>query len=582
MTTPHRLCAAAAAAAAVFAALPAQAFEAITFGDRFKLDSRINLTYTLAQRLKSQDPLLAGNAGANDGENNFAKSALTANRLGALLDAKLSRGDSGLVLSASAFYDDVYHRANDSSPGSGLPDANYNPSRINKAPPFNAFNDDVRRYHGGYARFLDVYGYTSMNLGGSRLNLRLGRHVVSWGEALFFPSLSLAQGPADGTKAGVPGTETKDQLLPEDQLSMSLEVTPRWTLLGHAQFDFHPTLAPAPGSYLNSSDAVGPGGNCLGPWTNIPPVSALGFAGFTGCSFGIRGADIVPGKTGQWGIGTRFRVTDETEVGLYYLNYHDRTPLPEINAFTPGTSIPAALRPSFGGITQIGNGSYRIRYFDDIKLLGATASTTFGLFTVAAELTYKDGAPVLVNTLVNPAAPNAASSYLPNPTRAKITQLNVNAFANLGRTPVAPQTILIGEISAVKIGKAEARKAPGVENLPAAQQAAFAASDTLSFSTKNALAISLTASLGYPGIFESWDLSVPISWSQQISGRTLTGGVGGEGDQRYSIGATLVRGGNLSIGLNYLGFLGNANLALKTNRLLTDRDQLSLIVKYSL
>jgi hypothetical protein len=31
----------------------------------------------------------------------------------------------------------------------------------------------------------------------------------------------------------------------------------------------------------------------------------------------------------------------------------------------------------------------------------------------------------------------------------------------------------------------------------------------------------------------------------------------------------------------YLGFLGDADLSLKTNRLLTDRDQLSLVAKYS-
>ena len=41
----------------------------------------------------------------------------------------------------------------------------------------------------------------------------------------------------------------------------------------------------------------------------------------------------------------------------------------------------------------------------------------------------------------------------------------------------------------------------------------------------------------------------------------------------------MVYGGNLSLGLNYLGFLGDANLALKTNRLLTDRDQPAWLVE---
>jgi hypothetical protein len=32
-------------------------------------------------------------------------------------------------------------------------------------------------------------------------------------------------------------------------------------------------------------------------------------------------------------------LTDETELGLYYLNYHDRSPLPTINAFNAGRGI---------------------------------------------------------------------------------------------------------------------------------------------------------------------------------------------------------------------------------------------------
>ena len=165
-----------------------------------------------------------------------------------------------------------------------------------------------------------------------------------------------------------------------------------------------------PGTYLNSSDGVGPGGNCLGPYATIPAVAPLGFAGFSGCTFGNRGSDITPSDNGQWGLGTRWRASDETELGLYYLNFNDRTPLPEINAMTPGTAIPAALQPAFGGITQIGNGSYRIRYFDNIKMIGGTVSSVLGPVAVTAELTFKQGAPALVNTLVNPAAPAAASS----------------------------------------------------------------------------------------------------------------------------------------------------------------------------
>ena len=63
----------------------------IDLGNGLKLDARINRP-TLATRLKNQDPVLGGARGSNDGNNNFNKNALTANRLGAFFDGKLSKG----------------------------------------------------------------------------------------------------------------------------------------------------------------------------------------------------------------------------------------------------------------------------------------------------------------------------------------------------------------------------------------------------------------------------------------------------------------------------------------------------------
>ncbi|SFA82580.1 Protein of unknown function [Collimonas sp. OK607] len=547
---------------AVSEAGAAHAGTAIPFDNGMTLDWGLDTFYTLASRVHNPNSLLAGptNAGGNDGDNNFKKGTFTANRIGALFTSKLSKGDSGLVMSGSTFYDAAYHGHND------------NPGPINNPGPVNQFPDQTQRYQGGYTRLLDAYGYTSFNFGdSSRATVRLGRHVVSWGEGLFFPSISLAQGPADGTKIGIPGTVTRDVLLPEDQLSSVIQVTPKWSLLTQLQYNFHETLAPSSGSYLNTSDGVGPGGTCLGPDVTIPAVPGL-FKGFSGCSFGVRGNDIKPGRFGQWGIGTRYRVTSETEIGLYFLNYNDRTPLPVINSFTPGTKTPAFF--NIAG-NQIGNGSYQVRYFNDVKLLGSTFSTTFGAVTLAGELSYKMGAPVLVNTVVNP----ATNATVPNPTRADITQVNLNAFANLGRSPIADSVLLLGEISAIGVNHVQAIQAPGVDALGAAA-AAFPSSDKLTF-TNRGIAAQGQIVLGYPGITPNWDLTVPISYAQQLKGRTLTGGVGGQGDKRASFGASFIRNNNLAITFTYLAYLGSPSLDLVHYRALTDRNQVSVDMKYS-
>jgi len=501
------------AAALLCAAGAAGAGETIEFGDGYKFDWRVNTNYSLSTRMKSADPLLSANAAGNDGDNNFDKHALTANRLSALFESKLTKGQSGLVLSASTFYDDVYHHSND-NPGIS----------VSKPGAVNQFTAETKRFHGGYSRILDAYAFTSFDFGkNSRATIRVGRQAVNWGEAVYFPNIAQAQGPFDGTKTGVPGTETKDVILPEDQISASIEITPRWTMLAQVQFGFHETIAPATGSFLNTSDGVGPGGSCLGVYNG--GTTCLGFA---------RGEDIKPGKTGQWGIGSRFRVTDQTEAGLYYLNYNDRTPLPIIQPKPPTYQM----------------GTYQVRYFDDVKLLGGTVSTTFGSTTAYGEMAYRKGVPLLMGALATPE-------------RANATQINIGSFTNIGRSAIAESVQLLGEISAVKYSGYDGPKSG------------------LNFKTDSGVAISGTLVLGYPGLFEGWDLTVPISYSQQLSGRTLLGGVGGKGDKRYSIGASFVRRGNLSVGVTYQGYMGDASLDPVKFRPLADRDQLSLNMKYS-
>ena len=79
----------------------ASAGEPIEFGDGYKFDWRINTNYTLSQRTKSPNALLANNAAANDGDNNFKKNALTANRISALFEGKLSKGESNTPTSTT-------------------------------------------------------------------------------------------------------------------------------------------------------------------------------------------------------------------------------------------------------------------------------------------------------------------------------------------------------------------------------------------------------------------------------------------------------------------------------------------------
>ena len=472
--------------------------ETIEFGDGYKFDWRLNMSYGLGVRLGNPSPVIA-----SDGNNNFKKGSLTANRLGAVWESKFSKGDSGFVLNASTFYDDVYHQTND------------NPNKyISTGGTPNEFTSAAKRYGGGYSRLLDTYAYTSFNMGETRATVRVGKQVVNWGESMYFANIAGAQGPSDAAKSASPGAEIKEILLPEDQISASLEVSPKLSLLAHYQFGFHETLLPAVGMYTSTANAVGPGTTCA------YNVGAACYSKYRG--------DIRPSSSGQFGIGGRYRVTDETEVGLYYLNYNDRSP----------------------SVISSADG-YRIKYFDDIKMLASTVSTTFGKFSAFGEASLRDGTPVSVTGT--------------GVVRAKVAQGNVGGIFNIGRTGFADDVSLAAEISGARVISVEQGNI-----------------DNLANKTRNSLVAGATLTLGYPGIFEGWDLTVPISYQSQISGRSTVGTFGGgQGDSRLSIGATFVRKSNLSINVAYINYLGNPSTDGLRYRTMTDRDQLSVTAKYS-
>lgn len=454
------------------------------------LDWKGTAGYTIGTRLEDADPAL--NTTGND---NFEKGDLTTNGVSLLLEGHLRKDNFGLVASASTFYDNVYQD--------------------------DKFSDDAEKYHGGYSRILDFYGYTSFAFGESGYaDIRLGRHVVAWGEALFFPSISLAQGPIDAIKATTPGTEVKDVLLPEDQLSMQVELTPDLSVMGHYQFGFHETLVAEPGTFQSTSDAVGEGAFCV-----TKPVNGV-------CYFGTRTADSKPDDDGQWGVGARYRATMNTELGFYYLNYKDRTPMVEIE------------------MTSAQTANYHISYFDDIDLYGATFSTTQGIFSFAGELSYKDGAPVMVKG-------GAAS-------RGELLQTNLNTMINLGSSAVADSALLISELAYVDVVDVEARNVFGSET------------DEL-FWANHSLASSTSLILGYPGVADGWDMSVPVSYARQISGRVITGGVGGEDAHNFGLGASLThtRTG-LVLSAKYAAQMGDPDVNTSS-----DRDTLSFSAKYA-
>ncbi|MGO4156305.1 DUF1302 domain-containing protein [Cupriavidus sp. YAF13] len=482
----------------------------IDLGNETSLNYSVTATYGAAFRTGGQSGALLSPANINgdDGDRNFKRGDMIANRATVLGEANLQRGDFGAFFRGSVFYDQAYRTSN----------SNNAPATVNHSGPFNEFTDSARYYNGQRAQLLDAYAYGAFNIDTTRLNVKLGNQVVAWGESLFFPNIAGAQGPADATKSFVPGAEVKDILLPVPQASLQWEVNPNFSLLGYYQFTYKPNQLNPAGAYFSTTDVVGPGAQfIIGPGGRQIP----------------RGSDINPPDSGQWGVGTRFRVFD-AEFGLYQLHYHDKNP-----------NVVTTLFPTL---------QYQQKFFSGINLTGASFSTQFLGANVAGEVSYKDGVPILVN--VNGAA---------TATRGQAVQGQMSAIYAIGPTFLASSQSLVGEIAYLHV-------------LGVTPVNGFS---TLT-NTRNSAALQLGWSLSYLNIFNGWDMTVPLTYAHEFSGKSAVAGAFGSltgyGDRRASVGVTFKYLNNLELNLTYAMFLSTANIV---NRPLADRSYAAFNAKYS-
>ncbi|MFI0545374.1 MAG: DUF1302 domain-containing protein [Brachymonas sp.] len=516
---------------------------------------RYNFTanYGLAQRLEAPNAAVTdvtvnpSNANTNDGDLNFKKNAIINNRLSVLGEADIRyKANQGVFLRAQAFYDAAYHgKTDNTTPPLSFTD--------NHAPGAAEFSRGTRRASGGEAEFLDAYWYGDFKVGeNSALNIKVGRHVVQWGEGVFFANIAGAQAPVDVNKVNVPGAQVKDFLLPVGQVSVNYSLNNKWTLMGYAQYEFRETKLPAAGNFWSVVDFLGPGSESM--FLGMPTASP-------------RGNDIKPSASGQWGLGARYITDNSTEIGVYHLRYHSRAPSLQVNL--AGVPFPPFAVPA----------SYQIRYQDDIKLTGASFNTRAGDVAVAGEISYKQNVPVWVLTALGP------TNYLPqagalnfNPAdgiaRGNVMQAQISSTYIVAPNPIAPGGItLVGELA---YQRALSKKTP----LPWS-------------STRDSSAIALLAIPSYPDVFDGWDLKVPLTYMQVLGGKsaaacatschaTFPSGDSltllGDKEKRFSIGAQLTYLGNLQLGMTYTKFLGKPDYV---HNPAGDRDNIALNVTYN-
>ncbi|MDH4565609.1 DUF1302 domain-containing protein [Pseudomonas sp. BN414] len=333
--------------------------------------------YSASMRVKDQSDTLTKNVpptpgggkgpaalNGDDGDRNFKRGRLISNRFDLLSEMDLVyREDFGMRVSGAAWYDDVYNRENDND----SPATNNSLSVRN-----NKFTDDTRELHGRKAEILDAFVFGGTDIGTARVSGRLGQHTVLWGESLFYGANAIAgtQSPVDAIKASsVPGSTTKEIIMPVGQFSGQIQFSPALTLIGFYQYEWDATRLPAAGSYFSVADFLGDGGERI---RVAPGVPGNGLA---------RAGDISARDNGQFGLGLRTQLGD-WEFGVYGIRYHAKTPVVY-------SRVPAPT-----GISGAGLGTYQLVYPEDIKAFGISATTTVGSLNYAGEISVRRDTPL--------------------------------------------------------------------------------------------------------------------------------------------------------------------------------------------
>lgn len=479
-------------------------------------------------------------------------------------------------------------------------------------------SDDALDLVGSDAKLLDAYLYGGFDAGEVPVNLRLGNQVVSWGESTFIQNGINVANPVDVSAIRVPGAELREALLPVNMLWGSAGVSLNGSIEGFYQFEWEETDPDPAGSYFSTNDFATPGGDKLmlgfGEVPDIVPFGPAAAASIGASPTGVavpRGADREADDGGQFGLAYRVYVPElnDTELGLYYMNYHSRLPIVSARAGTP-----AGLASG----DYAGSAEYFNEYPEDIQLFGASFNTQLGTsgWALQGELSYKKDAPLQVDDVellyaslsplaiaeaqarapgvgtllagTNQVAPGGVGfgEEIPGFIERDVVQMQVTGSRVFANVFGADQMALVGEVGVTHVrdmpDNDELRlDAPGTftSGNPAHTLAGVqpATEDADNFADATSAGYQVRARLTYNNAVGPVALSPTVAFQHDFAGNSP--GPGGNFlEGRKAV--TLSLGANLrnqwSAELGYTSFFGAGR-----HNLINDRDFISFNIKYS-
>ena len=453
-------------------------------GLELRWDNTVRLS--AAARIEPRSNVLIDDANIDDGDRNFG-TGLVSKRLDVLSELDVTRGDFGLRVSGTGWYDPTYLERNDNNSP-----ATFNPISV----PHDRFTHAVRDREGEGTRLLDAFVHGSFDVGDMPLSFRLGRHIEIWGESLFFAENGIAAGqaPLDAVKElAQPAAEAKEIFLPVWQASLSLSPVPGVSVDLYDQFEWRKDLLPGSGSYFSSADFLDAGGERY----------------FLGADrYLLRGHDLRGSSSGQYGIALQFTSAD-INYGFYALRFNSKEPQVYLH---PDNTILSGKA-----------GTYQLVYPEGIEIYGVSASSYLGESNVAGEISLRRNMPLVSGPVTVPDGVQADGDRHPLYALGDTLHAQVSSVSSFGASALWQRADLSAELAANDrlsvIKNAEALE-PGRD--------------------KFAAAVRITFEPEYFEVLPNLDLSLPMSIGYNLAGKSSIDDTQNAraGDVEFGISAT--------------------------------------------
>jgi len=496
----------------------AGAFVIPTGNDDVKINLDNTLRYTLAQRLRGQNPDILKSPQNDDGDRNF-NVGIVSNRLDVLSEFDVVyQKNYGVRLSAASWYDQRYRDTLDNKATTASNTSNH---LVNGVPTvgLNGYTKD--RFGGVNGELLDAFAFGKVQVGEVPVNMRVGRHTVYWGES-FLPygganGISAGQSPLDLGKAlAMPGVELKEIFRPLNQVSVQVQPIKSLTIAGQYFLQWESNTFPEGGSYLGFADPYLNSGESL--WTPGGPIR--------------NGGDITPKQARDWGVSARWNPEwlDGT-VGFYYRNFSDKMPHLLVDASHAGPT-------------------YRFAYADNIDLYGISLAKNILGVSVGAEVSYRKNMTLasLSGIVVGvPGAPAVPGSGDTAGARGNTIHALINFLGLLPKTPVFDAGSWLAEFTYSRWD----RVTQGQDYFLGRN--GYSGVDRV---TRDNVTAALNFAPQWFQVFPGVDLTMPLSIASGIYGTSAVSGGGADANGSYSAGLSFDIFAKYKVDLTYASFFG--------------------------